>query len=92
MAVPKWGTSRLGSDYQAVNSYVEQSPGGMPNHEDMRDFLGATFFGKLGLLQGYRQMPLAPEAQKIFTIVTPKGLFTPTRVPQGVPNATAYFQ
>ena len=37
-------------------------------------------------------MPLAPEAQEIFTIVTYEGLFTPTRVPQGVLNATAYFQ
>ena len=37
-------------------------------------------------------MPLAPEAQEVFTIVTPDGLFTPTRVPQGVLNATSYFQ
>ena len=36
-------------------------------------------------------MPLAPEAQEVF-IVTPDGLFTPTRVPQGVLNATSYFQ
>ena len=32
------------------------------------------------------------EAQEVFTIVTPEGLFTPTRVPQGVLNATSYFQ
>ncbi|CAN0481471.1 unnamed protein product [Hapterophycus canaliculatus] len=37
-------------------------------------------------------MPSAPEAPKLFTITTPQGLFTPTRVPQGVLNATAYFQ
>ena len=37
-------------------------------------------------------MPLAEEAREIFTITTPLGLFTPTRVPQGVLNATAYFQ
>ena len=37
-------------------------------------------------------MPLAEEALEIFTIATPLGLFTPTRVPQGVLNATAYFQ
>ena len=36
-------------------------------------------------------MPLAPEAQEVFTFVTPDGLFTPTRVPQ-VLNATSYFQ
>ena len=37
-------------------------------------------------------MPLAEEAREGFTITTPLGLFTPTRVPQGVLNATAYFQ
>ena len=37
-------------------------------------------------------MPLAPEAQEVFTILTPEGLFTPTRVPQGVLNAISLFQ
>ena len=89
----KRDTLRLVSDYQAVNSQVEQSPGVMPNQEDkMREFWGAKCFWKLDLLQGYWQMPLAPEEQEVFTIVTPHGLFTPTRVPQVVLNATSYFQ
>ena len=37
-------------------------------------------------------MPLAEEAREIFTITSQLGLFTPTRVPQGVLNATVYFQ
>ena len=37
-------------------------------------------------------MPLAEEARDIFTITTPHGFFTPTHVPQGVLNATGYFQ
>ena len=52
----------------------------------------ARFFGKLDLFQGYWQMPLAEEAREIFKITTPLGLFTPTRVPQGVLNSTAYIQ
>ena len=44
------------------------------------------------MLQGYWQMPLAPESQEMFTIAGPGGLYTPTRVPQGVLNATSYFQ
>ena len=56
----------------------------MPNQEaDVVDLLSARFFGKLDL-RGYWQMPLAEEAREIFTITTPLGLFTPTRVPQGV--------
>ena len=92
MAVPKKDSFRLVSDYKAANEQVEKSPGVMPNQEaDMVDLLSARFFGKLDL-QGYWQMPLAEEAREIFTITTPLGLFTPTRVPQGVLNATAYFQ
>ena len=37
-------------------------------------------------------MPLAGEAQQKFTIANPECLFTPTRMPQGVLNATADFQ
>ena len=58
----------------------------------MFDLLSASFFGKLDLLQGYWQMFLAEEAREIVTITTPLVLFTPTRVPQGVLNATAHFQ
>ena len=47
---------------------VEKSPGVMPNQEDMRELLGAKCFGKLDFLQGYWQMPLAPEAQEVFTL------------------------
>ena len=52
----------------------------------------AKFFGSLYLLQDYWQCPLAPKAQDIFTIATPGGLYTPTGVPQGILNATSYFQ
>ncbi|CAN0423932.1 unnamed protein product, partial [Scytosiphon promiscuus] len=89
VAASRRDTSRLVSDNQAVNSQVEQSPGVKPNHKEMGDLPGEKYFGKLDLLQGYWQMPLAPEVQEIFSIATPEGLFTPTRGPQGV---TTCFQ
>lgn len=52
----------------------------------------ATCYGSLDMLQGYWQMPLAQDSQEFFTIAGPGGLYTPTRVPQGVLNATSYFQ
>ena len=52
----------------------------------------ARFFSSLDLLQGYWQRPLAPDAQEMFTIATPGGLYTPTCVPQGILNATSYLQ
>ena len=93
MAAPKKGGFCLVNDYRAVNKKIEKVLGVMPNQEaEMVDLRGATCFGKLDMLQGYWQMPLAAEAQEMFTIAAPEGLFTPTRVPQGVLNATAYFQ
>ena len=54
--------------------------------------VGAVAFCTMDCLQGYWQCPLAEEAREYFTFVTKDGLFTPTRVPQGVMNATSYFQ
>ena len=72
---------------------MEESPGAMPDQEvNMIHVLSARFFGKLDLLPGYWQMPLAEEARGFFTITAPLGLFTPTRLSQGVLNATACFQ
>ena len=65
----------------------------MPNQEaSMAKLSEAKFYGSLDLLQGYWQCPLALKAQEIFTIATSGGLYTPTRVPQGILNATSYFQ
>ena len=43
-------------------------------------------------VQGYWQCPLAEEAREYFTFVFGDSLFAPTRMPQGVMNATSYFQ
>ena len=44
------------------------------------------------LNQGYWQLPLAANSQEFFPFVTQTSLYTPTRMPQGVINATSYFQ
>ena len=93
MAASKKGGFRLVSDHRAVNKQIEKVPGVMPNQEaEIADLRGAKCFRKLDMLQGYWQMPLASEAQQMFIIATPEGLFTPARVPRGVLNAMAYFQ
>ena len=86
MALPKKsGTSkpqfRLVSDYRPVNAEVEQVPAVMPNQEaSMARLSAAKYYGSLDMLQGYWHLPLAPDAQELFTIATPEGLFTPTPV------------
>ena len=60
--------------------------------EQASAFAGAAPFMTVDLNQGYWQMPLAANSQELFTFVTKKGLYTPTRMPQGVTNATSHFQ
>ena len=93
MAAPERGGFRLVSNYCAVNKQIKKVPGVISNQKvEMADLRGVTCLGKLDMLQGYWQMPLAAEAQEGFTIATPEGLLTPTPVPQGGLNAMAYFQ
>lgn len=43
----------------------------MPNQKaSMAKLSGAKFYGSLDMVQGYWQLPLAPEAQELFTIAS----------------------
>ena len=79
-AAHKKGGFRLLRDYREVNKQIEKVPDVMPNQEaEMAYLQGATCFGKLDMLQGYWHIPLATEAEQVFTIAIPEGMFTPTR-------------
>ena len=95
MAFPKGPGKgyRFVADFPPINGQCELVPGPMRNPEiEGEKCVGAVAFCTMGCLQGYWQCPLAEEAREYFTFVTRDGLFTPTRVPQGVINATSYFQ
>ena len=94
MAIPKGSNSYSKvRDYRGVNDMIEPASMPMPNLEDKASlFAGADAWCTLNMLQGYWQVPLSEDAQEMFTMVTPEGLFTPRRVPPGVLNATGYFQ
>ena len=79
MATLKEGGFRLVSDFRAATQRVEKVSGVMPNQEaNMATLSEANFFGSLYLFQGYWQCSLALDAQEIFTIATPGGLYTST--------------
>ena len=94
MAILKgFNSYRMIMGYRAVNDTTEPAAMPMSNLEDKASLLaGATAWCTLDMLQGYWQMPLSENAQEMFTMVTPEGLFTPRRVPPEVLNATGYFQ
>ena len=59
----------------------------MPNEEaSMAKLSEARLYDSLDRLKGYWQCPLVPDVQETFTIATPGGLYTPTRVPLGILN------
>ena len=50
------------------------------------------FFSAMDLISGYWQVELPEEEQEKCAMITSKGLFQPTRMPQGLCNAPATFQ
>ena len=92
-AVPKGSSYRSVGDFKAVNEQSEPvAAPPMILEEQALAFAGAALFMTVDQNQGYWQMTLAANSQELFTFVTHKGLYTPTRMPQGVTNATSYFQ
>ena len=95
MAFPK-GPGKayhLVADFSPINGQCELVPGPMRNPEiEGEKCAGIIAFCTLDCIQSYWQCPLAEEAREYFTFVTGDGLFTPTRVPRRVMNATSYFQ
>ena len=60
---------RIVSDFRTASQQLEKVSGVMLSEHGQAD--EARFSGSLDLLQGYWQCPLAPDAEKIFTIATP---------------------
>ncbi|OWY98193.1 hypothetical protein PHMEG_00031098 [Phytophthora megakarya] len=53
---------------------------------------GKAFYALLDFLKGFWQLPLDKASQEILSYMTDKGIFTPTRVPQGSTDAALPFQ
>ena len=84
---------RFTVDLRAVNSCLHPITWPMPRTVDDLDmFRGCRYFGMADFRDGYWNLLVAKESQEIFTIVTPFGNYTPTRLLHGVSDAVAWFQ
>jgi hypothetical protein len=84
---------RMTVDLREVNRRTVTPIWPMPNLEVMlRGIAGAKVFALFDLTSGYWQFPLDPSCQEIFSYMTDRGIFTPTRVPQGAAGSVAYVQ
>jgi hypothetical protein len=65
----------------------------MPNMEDeLASLAGSKYFATLDLMQGYWNLPLHEDYQECQSIITPDGVYTPTRVQHGTTNASVHMQ
>lgn len=95
LILPKAGPEkfRFTLDLRYPNSQAEQVSWPMPNMEDeLASLAGSKYFATLDLMQGYWQLPLHEDSQECQSIITPDGVYTPTRVQHGTTNATVHMQ
>ncbi|KAG6574672.1 DNA/RNA polymerase [Phytophthora cinnamomi] len=84
---------RMTIDTRGVNERTEAMPWPMPVLEVVLGALeGAKVFFALDWFRGYWQLPLHEDSQELFTFITHRGMYTPTRVPMGAIDAVAYCQ
>ncbi len=84
---------RLTIDLRYINSCTIPIQNPMPILDDvLRYALECLYFITGDFLQGYWQIMLDENDQEYFSFITPFGVFTPTRLPQGSVDAPLYFQ
>jgi hypothetical protein len=84
---------RMTIDLRQVNERTEAMPWPMPMLEVLIGALeAAKFFFVLDWFRGCWQLPLHVDSQNLFTFVTHRGMYTPTRVPMGATDVVAYCQ
>ncbi|KAG3066985.1 hypothetical protein PI125_g23755 [Phytophthora idaei] len=84
---------RLTIDYRPVNRQTIPIAGVMTSTATVSEVLpGKTVFARFDLTQGFWQLPPHPDCQELFSFVTPDGVYTPKRVPQGAMDSALHFQ
>ncbi|KAG2792677.1 hypothetical protein PC129_g23003 [Phytophthora cactorum] len=94
--VRKPGTSdkfRLTIDYRLINSMTVPIAGTMPTAATTNEsFHDKKVFASFDFTQGFWQLPLNEESRELFSFITPDGVYTPARVPQGAMDSAFHFQ
>ena len=89
----KDGTNRAVIDYCKLNNVTKKDSYPLPRIDNALNVLGgAKYLSAMDLISLYWQIDLPPEDQEKCVIITSRGLFQPTQMPQGLCNAPATFQ
>ena len=85
---------RLTGDYVQTN--VQMQPlisSTMPDLEVVtQQVKGSKYFMSCDGFKAFWMLPLHPDSRRYFAIVTDRGVWVPTRVPQGATDSAVYFQ
>jgi hypothetical protein len=85
--------ARMVVDLRRVNDATTPVYSSLPCMETaMSNARHATHFAVFDLQSGFFQIGMTAETSEICTVATPFGLYRPTRMLQGMVNATAHFQ
>ena len=89
----KNGSFRMCGDYRRLNSVTEPDRYAVPLIADLTARLhGRKVFGKIDLVKGYHQIPMAENDIAKTAVTTPFGTFEFLRMPFGLKNAGQTFQ
>ncbi|KAH9100150.1 hypothetical protein LEN26_016133 [Aphanomyces euteiches] len=93
--VPKSGPCdlRMTIGSRPINACTEPVPWPMPNLDvAMAVLKDSKVYFTLDWMKGYCQLPLHPDSQEYYSVMTPIGVVTPTRVLMGQTDAVVYCQ
>ncbi|POM77826.1 Hypothetical protein PHPALM_4727 [Phytophthora palmivora] len=80
-------------DYRPINAITEPIAGVMPSIEvALEHCRGKKYYALFDFLKGFWQLPFHENSREYLSYMTNKGVFTPTRVPQGSTDADLHFQ
>ena len=86
------GEMRMIIDYRYLNSLTIPIQGPMPILEnEVKKCQGAKYFMTFDFLKGFFQIPIHEDSQHYFSFMTDRGVYTPTRIPQGAVDSPIYF-
>ena len=87
------GKVRLVVDYREINKYIDRPAHPFPSPRDIIKGVrpDSKWFVKADAVQGYFQIPLDEESQKLTTFLLPEGRFRYTRAPMGMNNSSDVF-
>ena len=96
LVIPKPGRPgeyRLCVDVKRANSIVMSTHWPMPHIDTVLRQIGhSKYFASLDAFKGYWLFPCTDLCAELYSIKTPFGVYTPTRIIQGAQEAVRYFQ